>query len=285
MKQRILIIGGSRFVGPLLLDLLQNDDCELTVFNRGTLDTDYGKATHIRGDRTKNFAALQGQHFDVVYDMCAYSAADTQKLLDEVDFDFLVHFGSVASYASPTTFPIKEDHPQGEWFWGTYGSGKAACEATLDRSGKPFASLRPTYVLGANNYVDREHFIYKRVKTGQPIKIPGNGRALTQFVFVDEVAKALYLLGTKKLRGAFNCVGDDYITLVELVEQMAQIAGGKANVVFDPQHDRGEWDDDIFPFANENFLFDNAKLKAAGLQFAPLLSRLRQDWTDFYSKK
>lgn len=285
MKETVLVIGGSRFVGPYLLELLTKSGANVTVFNRGLVTTKYQNVSFVQGDRHTDFNLLKSKKFDVVYDMCAYRGQHTEKLLQEIQFDFLVHFGTVASYQLPITYPIRETHPQGVWFWGEYGSGKAECENILQKSGKKYASLRPTYILGANNYMNRERFIYDKLLKDQKFLVPGNGRALTQFVFVDEVAKSLFALGENKTEGAFNCVGDEYISLVTLLEEMGKIVGKSPQIEFDETHDRGAWDDAVFPFANENFLFDNAKISDQGIKFSPLIERLKKDWDEWYSKK
>lgn len=287
MSNKVLVIGGSRFVGPYLLDLLSKDDNEITVFNRGTLSTTYPKASFVQGDRNLGFDSLKGRHFDVVYDTCAYNGEQTKRLLDEVDFDFLVHFGTVASYSLPTVFPVKESQAQGIWpCWGDYGKGKAGCEAVLASCDKKHAILRPVYILGPKNYCDRENFIYGKLTRGETILVPGDGQALNQFVFADEVAQSLYRLGKNKIEGAFNCAGDDCISLVDLVKEMAKISGKTAVIEFDLKHDREAWDEEIFPFANEKSIFDNQLIKKTlGITFAPLLARLKQDWESFYKDK
>jgi 2'-hydroxyisoflavone reductase len=283
MSHKALIIGGSRFVGPHLLKLLQNDNCDITVFNRGNNALDYGSATYVQGDRNKDFGLLADEKFDVVYDMCAYTAEDTQKVIDEVNFDFLAHFGSVASYLESELYPIREDYPQGASYWGSYGSNKAECEKVLEASKIKYVSLRPTYILGEKNYVDRENFIYKKLLAEEELMVPGDGRALVQFVFVDEVAKSLYLLGKNRVEGAYNCVNDDYITLKGLLAEMGKLVGKEPNIVNDFEHDLEEWDDEIFPFANAHMIYSNATLKQAiDIKFTPLLDHLRQDWENYY---
>ncbi|MFA7300819.1 MAG: NAD-dependent epimerase/dehydratase family protein [Candidatus Shapirobacteria bacterium] len=284
MKNKILVIGGSRFVGPYLIDLLAKDDNEITIFNRGNFLTAYSNAKFVKGDRDNGFSELKGQHFDVVYDTCAYTGVQTKLVIDEVDFDFIVHFGTMGSYAETDIFPIKENHPQGIWpTMGVYGKGKAECEAVLSSSGKKYASLRPVYVLGPNNYCDRENFIYKKLVSGETIKIPGNGIGLNQFVFADEVAKCLYLLGKNKIEGGFNCAGNDYISLVNLVNEMAKISGTVPKIEFDMEHDGSNLDESLFPFSNENFIVDNQLIKKTlNIDFDSLISRLKKDWEEYY---
>lgn len=282
-RRKVLVVGGARFVGPLLLELLTKSGDDVTVFNRGGHKTEYPGVRFVKGDRKEGFGMIAKDKFDLVVDMCAYHGEDMERLIAEVKFDFVVYFGSVAAYAQPVIYPINETYPLGEWFWGDYGKGKGECEKVLERSKVKYASLRPTYVLGVANYMDRENFIYKALREGRVLTIPGDGRALTQFVFADEVAKSLFLLCQKKTEGAFNCVGDDYITLTDLVEQMAMISGTKPEIQFDPSLDRGNGDEKIFPFDNENFLFDNSKIKQViGVTFTPLLEGLKRDWEGYY---
>lgn len=284
MKKQILIIGGSRFVGPYLLDLLLQDDNEITIFNRGNFSTNYTNAKFIQGDRNSGFSALSGLHFDTVYDTCSYNGNQTKLLVDQVDFDFLVHFGTMASYEYTNLFPVKENQPQGIWpTMGDYGKGKAECEFLLASSGKKFASLRPTYVLGPKNYCDRENFIYKKLVDGETIKIPGNGSCLTQFVFANEVANCLYLLGKNKISGVYNCGGDEYISLIDLVREMAKISGTEAKIEIDMEHDGSNLDEALFPFSNENFIIDNQLIKKTlNISFESLLPRLKKDWREYY---
>lgn len=218
--------------------------------------------------------------------MVALNGQDTQDLIEIIDTDFIVHMGTVSAYSKPVTYPVHEYQPLGVWFAGDYGKGKAECEHVLSSSGLAHAVLRPSYVLGANNYSPRESFIYSHILEGKALKIPGYGEALNQFVFADEVAKSLYTLGKQRAEGSYNCVGNEAISLADLVRQMAKIATGNEAVLIDyePSHDKENWDRASFPFANMNMVFDNSKIKSLGIVFAPLLERLAQDWQTYYSK-
>jgi UDP-glucose 4-epimerase len=281
---KILIIGGTRFVGPYLVNQLLKDNSDLTIFNRGNFATEYPSVKFIKGDRNDGFTSLKGQHFDVVFDTCAYNGVQTQQVLDQINFDFLVHFGTMASYAEAHIFPIKETSPIGIWpTMGDYGKGKAECETVLASSGKKYASLRPTYVLGPNNYCDRENFIYNKLVKSEVIKMPGYGTCLNQFVFANEVASCLYLLGKNKIEGEYNCGGDEYISLLDLVKEMAKISGTESKIEFDMAHDGSNQDESLFPFSNENFLIDNQLIKKTlNITFESLIPRLKKDWEEYY---
>lgn len=283
MSEKALIIGGSRFVGPYLIDLLQKDNQQVTVFNRGNHPLNISGIDVILGDRRQDLHKLV-DHYDITYDMIAFSGQDTQNLIDEVKTDFIVHMSTVSVYSKPTTYPINESSPLGEWFAGDYGKSKIECEEILVRSGKPYTVLRPTYILGPNNYSPRESFIYEHSLQNKPLSIPGNGQALNQFVFADEVAKSMFTLGKQRAVGAYNCAGDQAISLTSLAQQMAYIATGTElkRINYDYAHDQENWDRSIFPFANVNMVFDNSKIKSLGVSFSPLIQRLEQNWETHY---
>lgn len=279
---KILIIGGSRFVGPILVTKLLAAQHDVTIFNRGLVNADYPEGvTFIKGDRDEGFGV--DQHFDAVIDMCAYTGAQTQKALDELSYDFFLHFGSVASYKKSEIFPLTEDSPSGDWpFMGDYNKGKVECENVLASSGKKYASIRPTYILGPNNYLDREAFIYSRINKGETVVLPGNGQALTQYVFADDVAAIIVLLVEKQAEGAYNCVGDELITVKGLTKAMAELVGKPVQITYNPKADGENHVEEEFPFANENLVCSNQKIKRLGFTFTPLLSGLKDDYESYY---
>jgi len=279
---KILIIGGSRFVGPLLVRKLVTNGHAVTVFNRGKIKTEYPESVNfIKGDRNSGFNI--DQHFDVVIDTCAYNGRQTKTALDDLSYDFFIHFGSVASYKKTEVFPLVEESPSGDWpFMGEYSKGKVECEKVLSESGKKYASIRPVYILGPDNYIDRENFIYTRINEEQTIILPGNGQALIQFVFVQDVVEILTLLAERKIEGVFNCASDEAITLKGLTEYMAELVNKKPLIQYNSSADGSNYDGTEFPFANENMVCSNQKLKDIGIKFTPLLDGLRDDFNSYY---
>jgi nucleoside-diphosphate-sugar epimerase len=278
----ILVIGGSRFVGPVLVKQLLSNGHHVTIFNRGQIQSEYPESvTFIRGDRNDGFSIKS--HFDVVIDTCAYNGAHTKTALHDLSYDFFIHFGTVASYKKSEIFPLTEDSHSGDWpFMGEYNKGKVECELELEASGRKYASIRPDYILGPHNYLDREHFIYSRIHRGQPLVLPGNGQALCQFVFAQDVAAIMVMLAEGQITGAFNCSSDEAITLKGLTEYMAELVGKKPIIRYNPTADGENHDESEFPFANENLLCSNQKLKDLGFTFTPLLEGLKSDFNSYY---
>jgi nucleoside-diphosphate-sugar epimerase len=145
-----------------------------------------------------------------------------------------------------------------------------------------YASIRPVYILGPKNYAARESFIYSRLLQAKEITLPGNGQALAQFVFADEVADSLVRILEKKADGAFNCCGDDLVTLEGLVELMAGVCDRKAKTRSNPKTDGDKFDGSEFPFANENMICSNSRIKSLGIVFRGLGDGLEQDYLSHY---
>jgi len=280
----VLVIGGSRFVGPYIISKLLKKGHSVTVFNRGIIQSKYlKKVTFIKGNRDKSFSI--NKHFDVVIDTCAYKGEQTDRLIKELKFNFLVHFSTIAAYKKTEIIPLTERSQIGLWpMWGDYNKGKVECEQVLRKSRIKYAIIRPTYILGPNNYCDRENFIYSRIKKGEPLVLPGNGQCVAHFVFANDVAESIIALAEKKVQGAFNCCGDELITIKGIVEEMGKIIGKKPIIKFNPKTDGVGWNDNEFPFANENLIGTNDKLKKLRVKFTPLVKGLKQDYEEYYKK-
>lgn len=280
---KILIIGGSRFVGPIVVKKMIESGHNLTIFNKDGMLPFYKNAKFIQGDR-KNGFNMKGR-FDVVIDTCAGKGEHIQKAIDELDFDFYLNFGTAASYKKTNNLPLKDDSELGDWpLWGDYNKGKVECEKILQKSGAKHVTIRPIYILGENNYVDRENFIYSRIKNKISLILPGDGEAKTQFVFVENVADSIVLLAENKIQGAFNCCGDEVVTLKELVEIMGEIVGTKPVMEFNPNANGEGHDSKEFQFANEDFYCTNTKLKNLGIAFTPLAEGLKKGYENYYKK-
>lgn len=278
----ILVIGGSRFIGPLIIEELSRCNHNVTVFNRGQISQSYPKGIRfIKGDRNNGFKFKE--HFDVVIDTCAYNGAQTKKALEELSFDFFIHMSTAAVYWGSEILPYFEDSPLDDWtLRDDYQRGKVECERALNQSSVKYASIRSVYILGPRNYREREHFIYSKIKRKEPIVIPGNGQTLIQFVFASDVAKAIVSATERKIDGIFNCAGDEIITLKGLVEEMARITGQEPVIRYDHEADGPKFNKPEFPFANKNLIVSNGKIKKLGIKFLPLLDGLKEDYENYY---
>ncbi|AJF62690.1 MAG: Nucleoside-diphosphate-sugar epimerase [archaeon GW2011_AR20] len=280
---KILIIGGSRFVGPLVVEKLLKKGHDVTIFNRGKIQSNYNKVKFVQGDRRNGFNIKD--KFDAVIDTCAYKGEHTQRAINDLKFDYYLNFSTAAVYKKTTKFPLTEESEIGDWsYWGDYNKGKVECENVLKESKVNHANLRPVYILGKNNYVDRERFIYSRIENNRSLILPGNGEAKIQFVFAEDVADSIVLLSENKIEGNFNCCNDDIVTLKELTEFMGDVVGIKPLIEYNSNTDGENHDESEFPFANETFYCANDKLKKLGIKFIPLFEGLKEGYENYYKK-
>lgn len=228
---RILVMGGTRFVGVYLTRLLVAQGHEVVLFNRGNRPSPIEGVKQIHGDRTvadEIRAKLQPEHFDAIFDNNGRELSDTQPLA-EIFKDRVQHF----IYMSSAGVYLKSDqlpHIEGDKVDPkSRHKGKHETEAYLTDLGLPFTSIRPTYIYGPQNYNELESWFFDRIVHDRPIPIPGNGLHLTQLGHVKDLAGAMAaVLGSSRAIGQiYNVSGDRYVTFDGLAKACA-IAAGKS---------------------------------------------------------
>lgn len=304
MSRKILIIGGTRFVGPELIKLLLKNNDEVTIFSRGT---DYKKVldkriNQIVGDRENelDLKQLEKENYEVVYDMCCYNPQQAKKLVPHVKTSHFVFFSTAAVYEKPCIYPLSETGITGEWdSFGDYGVNKMGVELYLSEKSKDvgfkLSIIRPVYILGEDNYFDRENYYFSRLLSEQLILVPGSGQALIQFCFLNDVAKALFSMPYKQKKDidTINLGSDEYISVIGLVRLCAKVAHKEANIVNLNLRKLGlheeHFYDDLYPFPNVSLILDNTKAKQDyNICFTPLepgLARIFLSWQTTWNGK
>ncbi|MBW4606961.1 MAG: NAD-dependent epimerase/dehydratase family protein [Hassallia sp. WJT32-NPBG1] len=229
---RILIIGGTRFIGVYLTKVLVEEGHKVVLFNRGNRPApDMQGVEQITGDRTDPAQLkekLSQESFDVIFDNNGRELTDTQPLA-EIFQDRVQHF----VYMSSAGVYLKSDqmpHVEGDAVDPkSRHKGKHETEAFLTQSGLPFTSIRPTYIYGPSNYNELESWFFDRIVRDRPIPIPGNGMHFTQFGHVKDLAKAMTkIVGNKQAIGQiYNVSGDRFVTFDGLARACA-VALGKS---------------------------------------------------------
>jgi len=240
---RVLVIGGTEFIGLHVLRALLRDGHEATVLNRGRrAQRRPPGVAHIAADR-KDHAGLRerlrGRPFDAVVDV-TYAPTlgeDVAALADALEGQpHVVFVSSARVYDHALPIPYAEDTPRG-FYWGEYARHKIAGEdALLERHrtrGLPVTIVRPTHVMGPLNTRHNETFFMDRLHRGRPVLVPGHGGWLRQFGHVEDLADAMVaLLGNPRAAGqAYNVTGEETVTQVGFVEVIAEVMGRPARLV------------------------------------------------------
>ncbi|MBW4627607.1 MAG: NAD-dependent epimerase/dehydratase family protein [Brasilonema octagenarum HA4186-MV1] len=240
---RILVMGGTRFIGVYLTKLLVEQGHSVVLFNRGNRPAPVEGVGQIIGDRTDAAQLkekLSKENFDAIFDNNGRELTDTQPLA-EIFQDRVEHF----VYMSSAGVYLKSDqmpHVEGDTIDPkSRHLGKHETEAYLTQQGLPFTSIRPTYIYGPQNYNDLEAWFFDRIVRKRPIPIPGNGLHITQFGHVKDLATAMSkVLGNSvALRQTYNVSGDRFVTFDGLARGCI-VAAGKSpdeiNIVhYDPK--------------------------------------------------
>lgn len=253
----VLIIGGTRFLGPLLVLRLLAGGHRVTILNRGTQPDPFGAfARRVEGfvadRRSPDFAkALVGRSFDAVIDFAAYELADVEGavralrgraghyVLISTGQVYLVREGCPAPAREPDYFgPLmpRPEEPKDLDAW-QYGMGKRACEDALARAWEsdafPSTRLRIPMVNGERDYRRRIEGYLFRLLDGGPVILPDGGHERTRHVYAGDVVRAITgMLGRRETFGeAYNLCQDETPTLAELLSMMAEMLGARARLV------------------------------------------------------
>ena len=272
----ILILGGNRFMGRYLSAQLAAAGKTPVLFNRGNLPAPRDVETVI-GDRSTpdGMAALAGREFEAVIDLSAYKADWVESAIATVapSAGHYVFVSSGAVYRPRQSLPWSEESPLGpDPAWGNYGREKLRAEALLSgfaRAGHQVTIVRPPFVLGPENYADRESFIFARLLAKRPILLPGGGRAVNQYAHAADVAAAMVALLGRAGEGlaTYNVGLPSAISNRGIVELCATIAGVPAQIVdidaallgvASPEIDLT---DVVFPFPDSHYFLDCSKLE------------------------
>ena len=241
---RILIMGGTRFIGVYLTQLLVEQGHEVVLFNRGNRTAPslqrVGQIIGDRTDATQLKAKLSQESFDVIFDNNGRELTDTQPLA-EIFQDRVQHFvymSSAGVYLKSDQLPHIEGDPVDPQ---SRHQGKHETEAYLTQLGLPFTSIRPTYIYGPRNYNELEGWFFDRIVRDRPIPIPGNGLHITQLGHVKDLARAMtqVLSNEQAIGQIYNISGDRFVTFDGLARASAVAAGKSPDAVkivhYDPK--------------------------------------------------
>jgi 2'-hydroxyisoflavone reductase len=286
---KLLFIGGTRFVGLAMAREAIARGHEVSIFHRSEkIPTGTESAIHLKGDRTKDFTNLQSGNWDAVIDVCGYRPHEIHALYDVFAgrISKYVFISTVSVYADDIAFgldetanladvAILEDKElitvpiDGE----TYGPLKVLCEAAVREHYKDNLIIRPTYVIGPDDYTNRFHSWVRKFLSDDVVEVPKNLDTTLQYIDVRDLANFTIDAIEKDLQGDFH-VCENATKFSIAVEEIRTTTNSKSQL---KQVDSE--DDSQFPMwapADTGVLAMNpAKAKAAGLTNRPLAQSIR----------
>jgi 2'-hydroxyisoflavone reductase len=243
--QKVLILGGTGFIGPHFVSVLTAGGHKLTLFNRGKQDADADPGIEqLLGDRNGQLDALKARDWDVVIDNSAYTPKHVKLSADLLKGHVgqYIFISSVAAYADFAKPGIDEDYklatladPTTEEVNGkTYGGLKALCEQVVEGTyGKQATIIRPTYIAGPGDYTDRFTYWPVRVAKGGEMVAPGSPGDPYQFIDVRDLADFMRLVVENRVSGPFNvCNPPRSVTIGSLLEESKRVTGAETKIVW-----------------------------------------------------
>ena len=288
---RILMMGGTRFIGVYLTKVLVAQGHEVVLFNRGNHPAPVEGINQIMGDR-KDAAQLKeklsGESFDAIFDNNGRELSDTQPLVEmfKGKIEHFVYVSSAGVYLKSTQMP----HIEGDAVDpNSRHKGKHQTEAYLNDSGIPWTSIRPVYIYGPQNYNDLEAWFFDRIVRNRPLPIPGNGRFITQFGHIQDLALAMAsVLGNETAIGKiYNISGDRYVTFDGVAYACAKAAGKSPEDIKIVHYNPDNFDfgkRKAFPIRQQHFFADIHRAKTE-LNWQPkydLVSGLKDSFNNDY---
>jgi len=239
---KILVLGGTAFLGPACVELARARGHELTLFNRGKTNAHlYPDLEQIHGDRKEGHEALAGRKWDAVLDTSAYIPrvvdGATQVLRDNVDHYCLI--STISVYATHANHHMNEDAEVGtledptveEVTGETYGPLKALCEQAAERAmpGR-VSTIRPGLIVGPMDRTDRFTYWPVRVSRGGEVLAPNRPDQGTQFIDVRDLAAFVVKSIEEKISGVFNATSKDgQFHMGQLLETCKKVSGSDAS--------------------------------------------------------
>ncbi|HYI01458.1 SDR family oxidoreductase [Hyalangium sp.] len=239
-KKKILILGGTGFLGPALVELARPRGHTLTLFNRGKTRPElFPDVEKLQGDRDGNLKALEGRKWDAVIDTSGYVPrvvrASAELLAPNIGH--YVFISTISVYKDMSVSGIDEEAPvatvadeKTEDVSKHYGALKALSEKAAEASmpGR-VATVRPGLIVGPGDPTDRFTYWPVRVARGGEVLAPGDGEDPVQFVDVRDLAAFILGLVERRDVGTFNATGPERtLTMREMLEACKAANGGDA---------------------------------------------------------
>jgi 2'-hydroxyisoflavone reductase len=244
-KLKLLVLGGTSFLGPQIVEAALRDGHEVTLFNRGKTNPHMFPALElIRGDRdfkTEDLSGLSGdRRWDAVIDVWPADFAMSQRTgeLLKARVGRYVYVSSISAYTRLTgtdeneSYPLITSSPDPT----EYGYCKAETERRLQAIyGGRFSSVRPPPILGWRNDSVALSFWAVRMARGGDVIGVGDDADRVQFTDVKDVGQFVVRIAERDLPGPFNVVGPARPLLFhDFLKSIRAATGNRANIVWMP---------------------------------------------------
>jgi 2'-hydroxyisoflavone reductase len=241
---KLLVLGGTKFVGRALVERALAGEHAVTLFHRGQTNDDlFPGAEHVHADRDGGLDALGDRQFDACIDVSGYVPRvvrqSAELLRDRVARYIFVSTVSVYSDLSKPSdeggqLATLDDESVEDITAESYGGLKVLCERVVSEVyGDRSVVARPTFVVGTNDHTGRFTWWVHRAALGGEVLVPESSAWRIQLIDARDLARFLLLAASdSSLSGPYNVVGPAVEAgLVDVVEDTASLAGTEVRPV------------------------------------------------------
>ena len=298
---RILVLGGTGFIGPHQVRYAVSRGHQVSVFNRGQRQADLPSGVeHLNGDRdVGKLDALKGREWDVCIDnptSVPFWVRDVGRIL-KGKIGHYVFVSTISAYADNSQPHANEDSALATYAgkdamketretlkadMGLYGPLKAASEREAARWFPGIATIiRPGLIVGPGDATDRFTYWPVRLARGGEVLAPGDGSDPVQFIDARDLAEWMIRMAEARRFGTYNATGPDYpLSMAAMLHGIRATGSAGARLTWVPTdfleaQKLSAWSDlpVWIPAQGETAGFasrDNQRALAAGLSFRPL---------------
>jgi len=302
---KILIIGGTIFLGRHIVNSALSRNHEVVLFNRGKHNPDlFSDLEKIKGDREGDLSELKGMKFDAVIDTCGYLPKVVNKsasfLRDSAGYYTFI--SSVSVYKNAYEIGLNEksavekvkDGKTDVFTIENYGALKALCEnEVLEIFGNDCSIVRSGLIVGDGDFSDRFTYWVERISRGGKIIFPVSKINNVQFIDVKDLADWVIKMTEEKINGVYNSTGPlETLTLGELIDECIKFTGSQAELVKIDENFLLK--ENVSPFLDLTLWLpeesaginnvDISKAKSAGMKIRPLQITL-EDTMNYHNSR
>lgn len=255
---KILIIGGTKFIGRHLINAALEISHEVTIFHRGKHSNENIKnVEEVFGDRNSDLEKLINRKWDVCLDTCGYLPQTVKASAEFLkgSVERYVFISSISAYADFTKTDFDETtelaqlteeqekefakiDPKSELngmvLGEMYGALKVLCEeAVLKVFGEKALIIRPGLIIGEYDFTDRFTYWVVRVSQGGEVLAPGNPQKNVQFIDAKDLAEWTVKMIENKESGIYNANGKPFeLTFGKMLEEIKTASKSDAKFVW-----------------------------------------------------
>jgi 2'-hydroxyisoflavone reductase len=282
VKKRILILGGTQFIGRNLVNrLIEHDDFDITLFNRQITQAHlFPDLNKIKGDReTSDTKLITNVDWDYIIDLSCFYPESLENILNCVtgNLNKYILLSSCSAYNNENTKSILKDesaetlpcdsNQRIDTTPATYGNRKAECERILQKSGVNHVILRPALVYGKYDHTDRFYYWLHQVKKSDELLLPNAGENKLSITYVDDLVETILQSLEITSNQIFNVVSVPEASIGDIVNSTRLVLEEKSKTLINAStkflnaNNISQWADMPLWIDGDYFTFSNEKLK------------------------